>query len=125
MKDLQPVWCLVMRKFIDEFIHDAIDADCPTDKFKRSVIGVAEDEVIAIEVRQVLASNATSELSGMLACRFKYDSRDAAYCRDMIHIRLLHHRRHRILDTSVLKFVICMLIPEQFEIEVWSVHCCL
>lgn len=40
----------------------------------------------------------------------------------MIDIRLLHHCAHRVLDRAVRKFVVRVLVPDQFEIEVRAVH---
>lgn len=44
------------------------------------------------------------------------------YGRNMIHIRLLHHRTHRPFDAAILEFEIRMFIPEIFQIEPRPIH---
>jgi hypothetical protein len=40
----------------------------------------------------------------------------------MIHVWLLHHSTHGMLDRSVSKLVICVLLPDLLQIEEWTTH---
>jgi len=51
-----------VRKFEDELVNYAIDANRPTDKFEISVGRVVEDEAVSIERCQTAASYTTSQL---------------------------------------------------------------
>lgn len=42
------------------------------------------------------------------------------YGRNMVHIRLLHHRGHCFLDGAVTKLIVSMLIPDFFQIKEWT-----
>lgn len=37
----------------------------------------------------------------------------------MVHVRLLHHRSHGLLNRPVAKFKVSVLIPDLFEVENW------
>lgn len=66
-EDLQPIWRLVVREFVDELIHDSVNSDCPTDEFKFSIVWIAEDEMVAVEVGQLLASDTSGELRAFVS----------------------------------------------------------
>lgn len=51
-----------MGEFENEFINNAINTDGSTDQFQFSVCGITENEAIAVESRQSIATHATCEL---------------------------------------------------------------
>jgi hypothetical protein len=60
--NLQPVNLYVVCELEDELIHYSIDSGCSTDQFELGVLGIAEDEVVRVEIRQLLAADASGEL---------------------------------------------------------------
>ena len=46
----------------DEFVDDAVDADGAADEFHLDVLGVLEDEVVAVEGGEFLTADTTGEL---------------------------------------------------------------
>lgn len=61
-RNLQPIRCLGKSEFVNKFIHDAINTDSTTDEFQRRILGIAKDEVIAIEVGEIRTSDSAREL---------------------------------------------------------------
>lgn len=61
--NLQPIRCLGKSEFVNKFIHDAINTDRTTDEFQRRILGIAKDEVIAIEIGEIRTSDSARELS--------------------------------------------------------------
>jgi hypothetical protein len=59
---LQPIKLPIVCELEDELVNHAIDANCPTDKFKVSIGGVVEDEAVSIEGCQTTSSYTTSQL---------------------------------------------------------------
>lgn len=64
---LQPVDFLSMRECKDELVHDAVHADRSTDQLEYRIIRVIPYEMIRIEIRQALATDASGHLEVMLA----------------------------------------------------------
>jgi hypothetical protein len=54
------------------------------------------------------------------ACDGVRDER--AYGRHVVHIRLLHHRAHRVLHRPICKFVVAVFVPYHFEVEVRAIE---
>lgn len=61
-RNLQPIRCLGKSEFVNKFIHDAINTDRATDEFQRRILGIAKDEVIAIEIGEIRTSDSAREL---------------------------------------------------------------
>jgi hypothetical protein len=40
----------------------------------------------------------------------------------MVHVWLLHHSTHSVLDRSVGELVVRVLLPNVFQIKVWTAH---
>jgi hypothetical protein len=53
-----------MRELVDELIDNAINAHSAADELERGIVGIAEDKMVAIEVRQSCAADAACELGG-------------------------------------------------------------
>lgn len=51
-----------MSETKDKLVDDSVRTDCPADEFKRSIVGIIEDEVVEIEVAETSSSNASSQL---------------------------------------------------------------
>lgn len=46
------------------------------------------------------------------------DRFDFAYCGDMVHVWLINHGAHGMLNRAVRELIICMLIPDSLKIEI-------
>jgi hypothetical protein len=62
MPCLQPIDHLVMVQFENEFVHDAVYTDRPTDEIQACPFRICEHEMISIEICQSLTTNSSSEL---------------------------------------------------------------
>ena len=40
----------------------------------------------------------------------------------MVHVWLLHHSTHSMLDRSVGELIVRVLLPDVFQIKVWPAH---
>lgn len=58
----EPVDCHVVGELVDELVDDAIDACRARDELELGVFGVGEDEVVAVEVSELCATDAACEL---------------------------------------------------------------
>jgi len=96
----QPVDHPIMSATKQKLVHDPIDAHSPADQLQRSVICIAEDEVIAVEAGQIISADASRQR------------------RHMVDVGLQHHRSHRALDAAVSKLEARVLVPDGFQIEV-------
>lgn len=56
----QPVHLLVVGEAEDEFIDNPVNTHRSANKFKRSVVGIVEDEIIEIEFAQLLSADSSS-----------------------------------------------------------------
>lgn len=65
--DLQPINLPIVREGEDEFVDDPVDADGAADELQLRIRGVAEDEVVAVEVGQLGAADAACYL--LLLCQ--------------------------------------------------------
>lgn len=111
---IQPVHLTVMRNLVDKLIYNPVYTNGATDDFQLRVCRVLEYEMIRVEMREFLSANATSHLPDIQVSIFPLNVRKQmgkTYSRNMINIRLLHHRAHGPLDRSILKLEICVLIP--------------
>lgn len=71
--DSQPIYHAIVRYCEDELVHDPVYSDRPADELERGVVGVTEDEALAVELRQRLSAHA------------------ARHRGDMVHIGLVNH----------------------------------
>lgn len=60
--DLHPWNLLGVGELEDEFINDAIDPDGAADQLQLGVCRVTEDEAVAVEIAEFVATHAPSEL---------------------------------------------------------------
>lgn len=58
----QPVKLPIVRELEDELIDHTVDSNGTTDKIKRRIRGVVEDEVVSVESRKTASSNASGQL---------------------------------------------------------------
>ena len=93
-----------MSKAEDKLVNNSIDSHSPADEVQCSIIWVIEDEMFPIEIRQVVSSNTTSD------------------GRDVIDIRLLYHSSHSLLNSTLAKLELGMLVPYGFKVEIWTTH---
>ena len=101
---VQPIDLSIMCKAENKLINDSIDSYGPADEVQCSIIGIIEDEMVSIEICQVIPSDTASDGG------------------DVIDVRLLYHGSHRLLNRTLAKFELGMLVPYGFEIEVWATH---
>lgn len=85
-----------------EFVDDTINSYSPANKLHRRVRRIVENKVVSIEVSQPVSPNTTCN------------------GRDVIDIRFLNHCSHGLLHSSLSKLELGVLVPDCFEIEVWS-----
>lgn len=57
---LQPIDRLIVREAENELVDHSVDAHSSTDKLHGRILGVAEDEVVTVEVGETISSYATS-----------------------------------------------------------------
>lgn len=50
------------------------------------------------------------------------DRKKSTNSRNVVHIRLLHHSAHRVLDRPIVEFEIRVFIPDGLQIEIRTVH---
>lgn len=96
-KYLQPVDLFVVSEAEDELVHDPIGANRAADQLQRCIIRIAVDEVVKVEVAQTRSSNASGQLV-LVSDSSLLDYRQGSYSRDVVHVWLLHHRRHGLID---------------------------
>lgn len=60
--NLHPRDLLRVRELEDEFVDDAINTDSSANELQLGIGGVTENEAIAVEIRELFAAYATSEL---------------------------------------------------------------
>lgn len=47
---------------------------------------------------------------------------NGTYRGNMIHVWLLDHRAHGVLDRSILKFIVRVLLPNLLQVKIGTVH---
>lgn len=79
--------------------------------------------MIPIELGQLGAANSASHLR---IISFEAEEINTMLCGsyrwDVIHIRLLHHRVHRMLNRSIVKFKVGMFFPDGLQVEERTIH---
>ena len=63
---LQPIDSLIVGALVNELIDYSVYANGSTDKLKHGVLGVAEDEVVGVEVCEVFTTDTARELDDIL-----------------------------------------------------------
>jgi hypothetical protein len=59
---LQPVNLTIVGEFVDELVNHTVNAYRATNKIKRSIQGIVEDEVISVELCETASADTTSQL---------------------------------------------------------------
>lgn len=92
-----------MRKRKDKLVNHAINSHRPTDQIQSGVVRIIKDEVIRVEMRQLRPPNAARQR------------------RNVVDVRLLHHRAHRLLHRPLPELEHAVLVPDGLEVEVGPV----
>lgn len=110
-----------MSELVDKFVDYPINAHCAANELKLGVLRVAEDEVIAVEGSKLFSADAAGDLYHSLALA-QYFLIALAYSRNVIHIWLLDHSRHRILHIPSSELIVRVLVPQKLQIKIGSAH---
>ena len=79
--------------------------------------------MITIEFGELGAADSSSHLRVVSLEAEEIDTMlCGTYRWDMIHVRLLHHRVHRLLNRSIVKFKVGMFFPDSLQVEERAVH---
>lgn len=116
---LQPVNLLIMCKLEDELVYYTINANCTTNKLELGVGRVVEDKVVPVKVCQLLSTDSASQLQRVSI--LNYPNRHT-YCWNMVNVWFLDHCTHGVLNRPISKFVVCVFLPNSFEVKVRSFH---
>lgn len=127
---LQPVDLHIMCELVEEFIDDSVNPDRATNQFQLSVLGILEDEVVLVEVRQSVPPNAPRQLERVHVSQERQppsaDVRSRTsmltYRGNVVHIWLVDHSGHGVSDGASLELIRGVLFPNGLEIKVGTVH---
>ena len=104
-----------MCELEDELVDYAINAHRPADELHLRISRIVEDEVVFIELRECLSTDAAYQLvrsvSGSAHARM-------AHRWHMIHVWLLNHSAHGVLHRAIRELIVGVLIPDGFKVEV-------
>lgn len=106
-----------MSEAEDKLIDNPVSANRATDQLERRIIRVAVNEMMEVEVTQVRSPNAASQLYPV--SDLPLISMRNPYRGNVVHIWLLHHRRHGLFNGPNFKFIVGMLIPDLLKVKVW------
>ncbi len=93
-----------MRKPKQKLIYNPIYPDRPTNQLHTRILRVLEDEILAIESRQIFSADSTGE------------------SRHVVYVWLLNHSAHCPFDAAIFEFVEGVFVPNGFEVECWAAH---
>ena len=102
-----------MRELIYKLVNDAVNTNRATDQFELCISRVVKDEIMTVKVRQPRAANPAGQLCLNVSRSVHITSRGfpCAYRRHMVDIWFLYHRAHGMLNRTVCKLIVRMLVP--------------
>jgi hypothetical protein len=80
-------------------------------------VSVLEDEVVPVERGERLVADPAGHLTSAQR-GYRIEPYQYAHCRDVVHVRLLDHRAHRLRDAPLFKLVPAVLLPDRLAVEV-------